>query len=107
MVTKIRSARPVRHFLREWREFRALKQEQLADRLETSKGQVSNWENNKRGLSLDVVGAIADALAIEPADLFRDPHAPSADELLRQATPEKRREVMAVVQTMMRTGTDG
>jgi hypothetical protein len=84
--------RPVRHFLKEWRKHRGLTQQQLADRLPsgddgkpTGKDVVSRWERNERGISMDVQAALAEALSIAPADLFRDPAMPSADDLLRNA----------------------
>ena len=107
MIARIRSPKPVRHFLREWRQKRGKTQEQLADLLDTSKGQVSSWENQKRGMTMEVQTALAFALGIEPADLFRDPEQPSADELLKSASPEKRREVFRVITALLGTGTEG
>lgn len=93
---------------------RGLTQQQLADRLpagedgrSTGKDQVSRWERNERGMTMEVQAALAEALNIEPYQLFQDPAMPSADELLRSATPEKRREVMRVISAMLGTGTSG
>lgn len=107
MIARIRSHRPVRHFLKEWREKLGFTQQRLADLLDTSKGQISNWESNRRGMTMEVQTALAFALGIEPEALFRDPEMPSADELLKAATPEVRRQVMAVIVTMLGTGTSG
>lgn len=107
MIARIRSSSPVRHYLREWRKKRGKTQQQLADLLDTDKGQVSNWENYKRGMTMEVQAGVAFALGIEPADLFRDPEQPSIDELLRNATPEQRRLAFSVVETMLKTGTGG
>ena len=107
MIARIRSAKPVRHFLREWRHAKGKTQQQLADLLDTDKGQVSNWENDKRGMTMEVQTGLAFALGIEPQDLFRDPEQPSVDELLRSATPEQRRQVLHVVEAMLKTGTGG
>ena len=110
MVTKIGPSKPIRHFLKEWRLYRGLTQQQLADRLPagddgkpTGKDVVSRWERNERGMSMDVQAALAEALNISPADLFRDPMTPSADELLRKASPEKRRAIFAVIETMLKS----
>lgn len=103
MVARIGPKRPHRQYLREWREFRGLTQQQLADRLETGKDQISRWESGKRGMSLEVVDALCEAIAIEPGDLFRDPATPSADELLRAATPEQRRLAIDLVSRILRT----
>lgn len=111
MVTRIGPKTPIKHFLKEWRLVRHLTQQQLADRLPvgeddkpTGKDQISRWEKNQRGMTMDVQGALAEALNISPADLFRDPNMPSADELLKNATPEKRREIFAVIETLLKTG---
>jgi transcriptional regulator with XRE-family HTH domain len=110
MVTKIGPSKPIRHFLKEWRKHRGLTQQQLADRLPTGddgkptgKDVISRWERDERGISLDVQVALADALSIDPADLFRDPATPSADELLRSASPETRRAIFAVIETMLKS----
>jgi len=113
MVTRIGPKNPVRHYLKEWREYRSLTQQQLADRLPegsdgklTGKDQISRWESGKRGMTMDVQAALAEALQISPGDLFRDPMQPSADELLRKATPEQRRTALEVISAIMKTGTD-
>ena len=114
MVTRIGPAKPFRHYLREWREVRSLTQQQLADRLPvskdgkaTGKDQISRWERGQRGMTMEVQVALAEALDIHPSDLFRDPAMPSADRLLRNASPEQRLQVVAVIETLLRTGTDG
>jgi transcriptional regulator with XRE-family HTH domain len=107
MIARIRSSKPVRHFLREWRIAKGKTQQQLADLIDTSKGQVSSWESQRRGMTMEVQTALAYALGIEPQDLFRDPEQPSADQLLKSATPEKRREVFTVIHAMLGTGTSG
>ncbi len=112
MVTRIGPAKPSRHFLREWRQFRGLTQQQLADRLPigedgkpTGKDQISRWERNERGMTMDVQGALAEALNLgSPGDLFRDPAMPSADELLRNVPPEKRQQIFVVIEAMLKTG---
>lgn len=104
MVTRIGPTKPFRHYVREWREHRGLTQEQLADRLATSKGQISRWESGKRDMTSKVLSALAYALNIEVADLYRDPRAPSVDALLRSATPAQRDQVFAVIETLLKTG---
>lgn len=111
MVTRIGPRQPVRHFLREWRLRKGLTQQQLADRIPTGedgkptgKDQISRWEKYQRGMTMDVQAALAEALGIEPFRLFQDPDMPSADELLRNASPEKRKQIFAVIETMLKTG---
>lgn len=104
MVTRIGPRRTHRQYLKEWRLHRRLTQQQLADRLDTSKDQISRWERGERGMNTEVMDAISEALLIEPPDLFRDPATPSADELLRHATPEQRRLAIDLVTRILRAG---
>lgn len=112
MVTRIGPSKPVKHFLREWREHLGLTQQQLADRLPigedgkvTGKDQISRWERSERGMTMGVQAALAEALGdIDPGALFRDPNTPSADELLRAAPPERRAQIFAVIETMLKAG---
>ena len=104
MIARIGPRRPRRQYLREWRNSRGLTQEQVAERLNTSKGQVSNWESGKRGMSAGVIEALEEALQLEPGDLFRNPAQPSADDLLRNATPEQRRQALSVIEALLKSG---
>ena len=104
MVTRIGPKRPRRLYLQAWRESRGLTQQQLAERVETGKDQISRWESGKRGMSAGVIAALEEALQLEPGDLFRDPAQPSVDELLRNASPEERQRVFSVVQALLKTG---
>jgi len=95
MVTRIGPKQPRRHFLKAWREKRGLTQEQLAERLGTHKGQISNWENYRRDITLGVQMALAEALGMDnPGDIFRDPSQPSADELMRSLPPDAQKQVL-------------
>ena len=100
MVQRIGPKKPRQNYLRAWREERGLTQEQLSDRLNTSKGQISSWETGRRSMTWAVQEALAEALSIEPWDLFRDPQQPSADELLRNATPEIRQQAIEVIRVL-------
>lgn len=105
MVTRIGPTKPLRHYLRDWREKKGLTQQQLADRLSTSKDQISRWERHERGMTMEVQAALAEALPLDsPADLFRDPEMPSADALLRRATPEQRKQALYLIEAILKAG---
>lgn len=112
MVTRIGPRDPIKHFLKEWRLKRDLTQQQLADRLPngddgkpTGKDQISRWERNQRGMTMDVQAALADALSLDnPGELFRDPARPTLDELLKGATPEQRIQAISIVTALLKTG---
>lgn len=111
MTSRIGPKAPLRHYLKEWRTRKGhyLTQQQLADRLPlgeegkpTGKDQISRWERFERGITMEAQAALAEALNIQPWQLFQHPDTPSADELLRQVTPERRLEIIAVVDTMVK-----
>lgn len=68
-----------RWFLKEWRTHRGLTQQQLAERLETTKSVISALENGKQRWNQDIIELAAEALNCEPVDLImRDPTAPDS-----------------------------
>lgn len=84
-------------------------QERLAQRLGVSAMTVSRWErpNSQAQLNTSAMVAVAEALDIEPQDLWRHPDRPSADQLLRDASDlEARRAVAAIAAMLGKTGTD-
>lgn len=63
-----------RHFIREWRKFRGLTQDQVAARIEKSRENYSKIERGLVPYSQDVLEPLADALSCDPGDLLnRDP----------------------------------
>lgn len=61
-----------RHFIKEWREFRGLTQQQLAEMIgeDTKKGSISRIEDMTTGYTQDTLEAIANALGTHPATLL-------------------------------------
>jgi transcriptional regulator with XRE-family HTH domain len=110
MVVRIgqKNARPRRTFFREWREYRDLTQEQVAERMGTNKAMISKIERGQVMYSEGSLNAFADAVSAEPRDLIsRPPPAkdtpPTLSELVEQAAPETR----ALIEHFLRTGTKG
>lgn len=83
MATRIGPKGPWLLYILEWREKRGLTQQQLADRVGVSDATIARWERRQRKPDTDAQSALAYALGVEPADLWRHPDRPSADELLR------------------------
>ena len=102
MLERIGPKHPTRHFLREWREKKGLTQEQLGQRVNSGKDQISRWEKGGRSLKLETQYALAHALGIEPGDLFHHPDQPSADALLRQADPATRKQVIDYINFLLK-----
>jgi transcriptional regulator with XRE-family HTH domain len=97
-----------RHFMRQWREFRELSQQRVADRVGMSRENYGRIENGKIPYDQDILEMAADALNCSTADLLeRDPIIEDAiyklQKLLREATPMKRAQVLAVAETLLKT----
>lgn len=100
-------------FLAEWREKRGLSQKALGERLEpvVTDMTVSRWERWCRGErgrdvsqpSVGVMAAVAEALDIQPEDLYRHPEQPSADELLRGHPAELRDDALAMIAALVQS----
>jgi len=95
----------LRHFIREWRQYRGLTQEKLADRLETTKANISRIENLKQGYTQDFLEACADKLSTDTASLImRDPTEPEGMwSIWDQAKPAERRQIVEIAKTLVRT----
>lgn len=107
MVARIglQGAKPSVTYFKEWRDWKGWTQQELADRMETTKQTVSRVESGDRDWGKGYLEAFAHVIGCEPGDpLTRPPEVPSADQLLRSAGPEKRREIFAVIETMLKTG---
>lgn len=104
-------ARP-RYFFREWRKYRGLNQEDLAELVGVTAPSISQIENGKQGFTDTTLQALADALHCSPGDLLMrnplDHDAPwSLWDSVKKAPQAKRTEIVAVVETMLKTGTGG
>lgn len=62
---------PVRHYLKQWRRHRGLTQDQLAGRIEVSRGLIAQYESGATKIPEDMLYALADALLCQPWDLLR------------------------------------
>lgn len=61
----------VRHYVKQWREYRGLSQDQVADRVDKSRGLISQIESGTTALTEDMIYALADALNCAPWDILR------------------------------------
>lgn len=96
-----------KHFIRQWREYRTLTQDQLAARLEMSKASLSRIENNKQPYTQDFLEACADALLTDPASLLiRNPlDKRSIWSIWDQVKPVDRKKVIHILEMQLKTGT--
>lgn len=105
MVTRIGPKKPVKLYIAEWRAHREdMSQEQLANRIGSTKSSISRWETGERDITLGALGAIAEALRCEVPDLYRDPARPSADALLRGSSETLKAQAFRLIEAL-KTGT--
>ena len=107
VMDRIGNRRAIHWYVREHRERRGLTQEQLAERLDTNKGQVSKLERGAQRMNDDWAALIADALNIEPWQLLRHPDAPDPADLLTGLLEKDRERVRQFAEALKKTGTDG
>lgn len=93
--------------IKQWREYRGLTQDALAERLETSKASISRIESGDQAYTQDFLEACADALMTDPASLLmRDPTDEEAVwSLWDKAKPAQRQMIEGIVQSVLKTGT--
>lgn len=101
-----------KHFIRAWRKYRRLTQEQLAERIEMTSGAISQLENGIINYTQPTLEAIAYALNCEPGDLLsRDPRTDDAvadlRAILAAAKPDDQQRALRVLREMLMTGTNG
>lgn len=97
------------HYLREWRKFRRMTQEELADAVGTSKSVVSEMERGNLQLSPKWLRKFAPVLKTQPGHILdHDPNELPTDILdIWEHIPERDRPVARrVLEGFRRTGTD-
>jgi transcriptional regulator with XRE-family HTH domain len=94
-------------FIKQWREHRNLTQDELAERLETSKASISRIEGGQQAYTQDFLEACADALRTDPASLLmRDPTDNEAVwSIWDRAKTGERQMIEEIVRTVVKTGT--
>jgi transcriptional regulator with XRE-family HTH domain len=95
-----------KQFIREWRKFRELTQEQLAERMGIARSYVSHVEKGKRRYDQLFLEAAAEALGTTPASLImRDPTQPGGImELWDQIPVQDRERAAKVLEAFKKTG---
>jgi ribosome-binding protein aMBF1 (putative translation factor) len=84
-----RPAERRRTFIAEWRDFRGLTQEALAELLDTTKATISRIEGRKIGYTQDFLEACADALGVHQSVLLS--RAPSEAEKTAAISESRRK----------------
>lgn len=105
MPAKIYPKRRVKTYIAEWREHYGLTQKQVAERLGCDVMTVSRWELHKTAITMDILAAIAEALAgdtIEAEDLLHHPERPTPNQLMRDQPQELQEQALSILRAMRR-----
>jgi transcriptional regulator with XRE-family HTH domain len=105
MVTKIHGRRRGHLFIQERMEACGLSDEKLAGRLGVARETVTRWRNQQHRLNPEKIAAIADALGLEPEELWRPPARPSVDAALKGASDDMVQRAAEMVAILLKTGT--
>ena len=95
-----------RHYIRAWREHRNLTQQQLADRMQTTRETVSRVENGLVPYNQDFIEVCANALNCSPSDLLdHNPQLENAvselHRIVMEASTDDQRRILAVAKTLL------
>ena len=98
-----------RHHIKEWRKYRGLTQEQLAERIGIARSYLTKIERGTRRYDQPFLEAAAEALRCEPGDIItRNPSDPeSIWSIWDQLNPLERQQAIAVIRAIKATGTNG
>lgn len=96
------------HFIREWRLYRDMSQDELAEQLGATKGTISRIENGHLPYTQDFLEACADVLGTDVVSLIaRDPNESDAIwSIWERAKPAIRRQIIDVAKALTPKRTD-
>lgn len=97
-----------RNYLKAWREFRRMKQEELAEAIGTTKAVISLLENEKRPLSSKWLRKLAEALDTQPGHILdHDPNELPSDvfDIWSRIDQRDREQAARVLRSFDKTGT--
>ena len=92
----------LRWYIKEWRKKRGLTQETVAQRCDTNKGQISKLERGDLQMNDRWIADLAHAYDIEPFQLLQHPDRPTADDLLRDASPQEMETIRQAISLMLK-----
>lgn len=88
----------MRIFLREWREWAGLTQEQVAEAVDKSVPTVQRWEAGKRVPGLDDLEMLGKAFGRHPSDLLRSP----GDVLVQRSAEDLLDPLLTLIESRMK-----
>jgi transcriptional regulator with XRE-family HTH domain len=97
------------NYLRAWRVYRKLTQDQLAERVGTNANMIGYLESGERGLSAKWLRKLSNALETTPGMILEhDPAELDADilDIWAHGNLRQKRQLSEIAKTLIRTGTD-
>ena len=97
------------HYLKEWRKFRRMTQQELADALGTSKSVISDMERGELQLSPKWLRRIAPVLETQPGHILdHDPESLDSDiiDIWARIAATDREQAVRVLSAFVKTGTN-
>lgn len=97
------------NYLRQWRAFRGLTQQQLAGMVETSTNMIQYLESGERGLSAKWLRKLAPALNTTSGMILEhDPYELDSDiiEIWATASNREKRQIADIAKAILSTGTE-
>lgn len=97
------------NYLREWRTFRGMTQQQLAEAVETNANMIQYLEKGERALSAKWLRRLAPVLDTTPGMILdHNPNALDRDilEIWATASNREKRQIADIAKAILRTGTD-
>lgn len=79
MATRIGRRQRAHLYIEEWLADRGLSDEKVANRIGVARETVWKWRTQQHRLNPEKIAVLAQALDIEPEDLYRPPSRPSID----------------------------
>lgn len=97
-MDRIGGNKPVRWYLREWRDHKQWSVRELARRMETSPGTVSKLETGAQAWDASWLARAAFTFGLDdPKRLLEHPDKPTPNDLLRDASPEQADAIKAFI----------
>jgi transcriptional regulator with XRE-family HTH domain len=97
------------HFLREWRKFRKMTQDELAAAVDTSKSTISDMESGRLQVSPKWLRRFAPVLKTQPGYILdHDPNELNTDvlDIWSHIDKDDREQAIRVLRSFVRTGTN-
>lgn len=91
-------------YIDEWFEHRGLNDAKVAAKLEIDRTTVWKWRTNPSRLDPGKMEALAAALDIEPAELYRPPTRPSLDAITKDFPDDLQQKAAEIVRLLGKTG---